>query len=191
MDDVYYILTIESNIDNAYRLKKNLLDLNILEKNIIIVLGYSYTNPETYIDKYPDMKKSKIVFHNFMDFILPKMYESKKNCYYLEDHTIVFENPGKFEKKNKLVWLGFMKRLSNYIVGAHLVYLDKELIKELYENRSGYRPTYIDRFFRKIGMEKNYLYIDKSITQIVEHYSFSLNKVRKNPYNKYFYLNHN
>ena len=191
MDDVYYILTIESNIDNAYRLKKNLLDLNILEKNIIIVLGYSYTNPETYIKKYPHMKKSKIVFHNFMDFILPKMYESKKNCYYLEDHTIVFENPGKFEKKNKLVWLGFMKRLSNYIVGAHLVYLDKELIKELYENRGGYRPTYIDRFFRKIGMEKNYLYIDKSITQIVEHYSFSLNKVRKNPYNKYFYLNHN
>lgn len=186
-EDLYFILTIESNINNANRLKKNLMDLNILEKNIQIIIGYTFTDQESYMDKYPNMKKSKIVFHNFMDFILPKMYESKQNCYYLEDHTIVYENPGNFPKNNKLVWLGFMKRLSNYIVGAHLVYLEKDLIKEIYENKKSYRPTYIDRFFRKIGIEKNYLQIDKSITKIVEHYSINLNKIRKNPYNKYFY----
>ncbi len=187
MDDLYFILTIESNIENANRLKQNLIDLNVLEKNIIIVFGYDFTKPDTYIHKYPTLKKSKIVFHNFMDFILPKMYESKKNCYYLEDHTIVFENPDYFPKLNRLVWLGFYRKLSHYIVGAHLVYLDKELIKELYRDKDRYRAMYIDRFFRKIGLEKNCLEIDKSITKIVEHYSITINKVRSNINNKYFY----
>ena len=114
------------------------------------------------------------------------MVKSGRNCYYLEDHTVVYDNPEKYPKKNKMVWLGFMKRLSDYIVGAHLVYLHKDLIKEMDNEKDSYRPCYIDRLFKNIGEKKGYLQIDKSITQIVEHYSLALKKTRKNPRNKYF-----
>ena len=79
-----------------------------------------------------------------------------------------------------------MKRLSDYIVGAHLVFLHKDLIKEMDAEKETYRPSYIDRLFKKIGEEKGYLQIDKSLTQIVEHYSLALKKTRKNPRNKHF-----
>ena len=49
-----------------------------------------------------------------------------------------------------------------------------------------YTPQHIDRFFKSIGEKKEYLQIDYSITKIVEHHSLDLNKIRKNPKNKYF-----
>jgi hypothetical protein len=184
--DLYFINSYKRNKSQALRLKRNLIEEGIKSKNIKIVYGYDLKKPKTYIDKYPKMDKTKLVFHNFFDFILPKMVKSGRNCYYLEDHTVVYDNPEKYKKRNKMVWLGFMKRLSDYIVGAHLVFLHKDLIKEMNEEKDTYRPSYIDRLFKTIGEKKGYLQIDKSITQIVEHYSLALKKTRKNPRNKHF-----
>ena len=184
--DLYFINSYKRNKHQALRLKRNLVKLGIKSKNIKIVYGYDLKYPETYQHKHPNLKKSKLVFHNFFDFIFPKMVKSGQNCYYLEDHTVVYDNPEKYPKKKKMVWLGFMKRLSDYIVGAHLVFLHKDLIKEMNDEKDSYRPSYIDRLFKKIGEEKGYLQIDKSITQIVEHYSLALKKTRKNPRNKHF-----
>tara|TARA_R110000796_G_scaffold95853_2_gene201280 strand:- start:102 stop:662 length:561 start_codon:yes stop_codon:yes gene_type:complete len=178
-DDLYFINSYERNNHHAIRLKDNLISLGIKNKNIKIINGYD-------IKLNPEIKKTKICFLNFFHFILPEMIDSKKNCYYLEDHTIVCDNPEKYEKNNKLVWLGFMKRLSNYIVGAHLVFLHKDLIQELNDEKDSYTPQHIDRFFKSIGEKKEYLQIDYSITKIVEHHSLDLNKIRKNPKNKYF-----
>ena len=44
----------------------------------------------------------------------------------------------------------------------------------------------MDRFFKKIGEDNDVLQIDKSITQIVPHFSLGLQKIRNNPKNKYF-----
>jgi hypothetical protein len=184
--DLYFINSYKRNKHHAYRLKKNLIRVGVKSKNIKIVYGYDLKKPETYKEKYKNLSGSKLVFHNFFDFIFPKIVKSGKNCYYLEDHTEVFDNPEKYKKNNKMVWLGFMKILSDYIVGAHLVFLHKDLIKEMNEEKHTYRPSYIDRLFKNIGDKKGYLQIDKSITQIVEHYSLALNKTRKNPKNKHF-----
>tara|TARA_R100001369_G_scaffold81502_2_gene112520 strand:+ start:6959 stop:7507 length:549 start_codon:yes stop_codon:yes gene_type:complete len=179
MENLYCINSFERNYNHGLRLKQNLIDLGIEPNNIIIILGYDLKNN-------PQFKKNTICFYNFKDFILPKMLESGRNCYYLEDHTIIYDNPEKYDKNNKMVWLGFMKRLKDYIVGAHLVYFDKDLIKEMNDEIDLYRPCYIDRLFRNIGEKKGYLQIENSITKIVEHYSLALGKIRKNPYNKYF-----
>lgn len=184
--NLYFIMSYKKNLHHGTRLRDNLIRMGIEKENIIIVLGYDLNLPETYKDKHPKLTKSKVCFHNFFDFILPLMLDSKKDCYYLEDHTIVYDNPDNYPKINKMVWLGFMKRLSDYIVGAHLVFLHKDLIKLIYDNRKNYRPCYMDRFFKKIGEDNDVLQIDKSITQIVPHFSLGLQKIRNNPKNKYF-----
>ena len=178
-EDLYFINSFKRNEFQALRLKENLESLGINEKNIKIIYGYD-------LELNPKIKKNELVFLNFFHFILPEMINSKKNCYYLEDHTIVCDNPEKYQKNNKMVWLGFIKKLSNFIVGAHLIYLDKDLIKELEEEKDSYKPQHIDRFFKTIGENKGYLQIDNSITQIVEHHSINLNTIRKNPKNKHF-----
>ena len=178
-EDLYFINSFKRNEFQALRLKENLESLGIKEKNIKIIYGYD-------LQLNPKIKKNELVFLNFFHFILPEMINSKKNCYYLEDHTVVFDNPEKYEKTNKMVWLGFMKKLSNFIVGGHLIYLDKELLIEFEEEKDSYRPQHLDRFFKTIGEKKGYLQIDNSITQIVEHHSLNLNTIRKNPTNKHF-----
>ena len=178
-EDIYFINSFLRNKHQALRLQENLKSLGIKEKNIKIIYGYD-------LQLNPNLKKNNLCFYNFFHFILPEMLNTKKNCYYLEDHTVVYDNPNKYEKNNKLVWLGFMKILSNYIVGAHLVFLHKELLIELNEEKETYRPQHIDRFFKSIGEKKGYLQIKNSITQIVEHFSLDLNRIRKNPKNKYF-----
>ena len=180
-EDLYFINSYEKNKHQALRLKENLKSLGIKEKNIKIINGYD-------LQLNPQIKKTKICFLNFFHFILPEMINSKKNCYYLEDHTIVCDNPEKYEKNNKLVWLGFMKRLSDYIVGSHLVFLHKDLLLELNDEKDSYRPQHLDRFFKGIGEKKGYLQIENSITKIIEHQSLNLNAIRKNPKNKYFKL---
>jgi len=186
-DNLYFINSYKRNEKQAIRLKDNLVKMGVNRTNIKIIYGYDLTKPEIWKKKHPKLTKQKLVFHNFFDFILPEMLKSGKNAYYLEDHTVVYDNPDKYPKDNKLVWLGFMKRLKDYIVGAHLVYLDKDLIKELDRDKAKYRPAYIDRFFKNLAEKKGYLQIDKSITKIIEHFSLALGKVRKNPKNKYFF----
>tara|TARA_R110000744_G_scaffold359430_1_gene466745 strand:+ start:189 stop:764 length:576 start_codon:yes stop_codon:yes gene_type:complete len=179
MNDLYFINTFKRNLHQAERLKLNLINYGIKEEHIFLVLGYD-------LKENKNISKSKLCFHNFFDFILPKMFTTNSNCYYLEDHTEIYDNPEKYKKDNKLVWLGFMKKMSHYIVGAHLVFLHKDLIKLLHGNKENYRPCYIDRFFRNIGLKYNFLQIDKSITKIVPHHSLALNKIRTNPINKHF-----
>ena len=185
-DNIYFINSYERNNHHALRLKDNLKSLGVKNKNIKIINGYD-------IKLNPKIKKTQICFLNFFHFILPEMIDSKKNCYYLEDHTIVCDNPDKYIKSNKIVWLGFMKRLSNYTVGSHLIYLDKDILQELNDEKDSYRPQHLDRFFKNLGEKKEYLQIGNSITKIIEHQSLNLNEIRKNPKNKYFkvgnYLN--
>ena len=181
--DKYFINTFKRNLHQAERLKQNLLEYGIKEENIFIIEGYDLL-------ENPHIKRSKLCFRNFFDFMLPKMIETNSNCYYLEDHTIICDNPENYEKNNLIVWLGFMKKLKDYIVGAHLVFLHKDLIKTLEENKETFNPSHIDSFFMKYGLKNNILQIDKSITQIVPHYSLSLSRVkdtiRQNPINKDF-----
>ena len=101
-EDIYFINSYKRNNHHAIRLRDNLKSLGIKNKNIKIINGYD-------LQLNPQIKKTKLCFLNFFHFILPEMINSKKNCYYLEDHTIVCDNPDKYEKNNKLVWLGFIK----------------------------------------------------------------------------------
>ena len=170
----YFINSYKKNHPEATKVQENLIELGIDKKDITIVNGYDI--------KENGMLMSKVCFHNFFDKILPNV---KEDMYYLEDNTIIYENPEYFPKYKMVHWLGFINILKDYIVGAHLVYLSKEMIEEI--RHGTYTPTHIDRFFRKLGKEYG-MEIKKSITKVRPHYSQTIGKIRNWDNKKHFFL---
>ena len=170
----YFINSYKKNHPEATKVQENLIELGIDKKDITIIDGYNIVD----IGMIP----SKVCFHNFFDKILPFV---KEDVYYLEDDVKIYENPEYFPKYHMIHWLGFSKILKDYIVGAHLVYLSKEMVDELKKNQSKYIPQHLDRFFRTIGLQYG-MEIQKSITKEIPHYSHNIGKIRISSNNHFF-----
>jgi hypothetical protein len=84
------------------------------------------------------------------------------------------------ENHNYPIWLGYKKKLSNYIVGNFLLYfpiqyLDK--LKEYFDNQK--RLVYSDRFFTKLYFDGFIKLKNKSIADEIEHYSSVKKNIRE------------
>ena len=179
-NSIFLIQTYWRDLPKAELVKRNLILLGIEEKDIFIIEGYDHKEIGKIV--------SHTLYKAFKDKFIPKILEQKKNFYYLESNTIIYENPRYFPKYKPIHWLGFIKHMKHYIVGAHLVYFDYEFfVNNILPDFKNQYPSHIDRMFRRWGLKYG-MEIDKSITQIAPHYSYNLKKVRENKMNKYFYL---
>ena len=118
-DSIFFIMSYWKDLPKAHLVKKNLEQLGIEEESIFIIDGYDHKQINKIV--------SHALWKGFLDFIVPKVLEKKKNFYYIESHTIIYENPRYFPKYKPIHWLGFLKNWSHYIVGSHLVYFDYEV----------------------------------------------------------------
>ena len=76
-------------------------------------------------------------------------------------------------------WLGYKKKLSNYIVGNFLIYIPSTHFKEFknyIDNQK--RLLYSDRFFTKLYFNDWLNLHNKSVASEIVHYSNVLNAVR-------------
>ena len=178
-DSIFFIMSYWKDLPKAHLVKKNLELLGIEEESIFIIEGYDHTQI--------NMKVAHAIWKGFCDCVVPKVLEKKKNFYYIESNTIIYENPRYFPKYEPIHWLGFLKNLNHYIVGSHLVYFDyKNFVDKIVPLIEKEKPTHIDKVFRKWGLKFG-MEIDKSITLIMPHYSYNLKKIRTSPINKNFY----
>ena len=83
------------------------------------------------------------------------------------------------ENHNEPIWLGYKKKLSNYIVWNFLIYIPKthyEEFKEKVMNQK--RNIYSDRFFTRLHFEGFLKLRNKSATNEISHQSAVLRAVR-------------
>ena len=80
----------------------------------------------------------------------------------------------------KPTWIGYKKKLSNYIVGNFLLYFPRSSIIEL-NNRfiKQKRLVYSDRFFTNLYYDGFIDLLDIPKTTEIEHYSNVLKGIRK------------
>jgi len=83
-------------------------------------------------------------------------------------------------KLDKPTWLGYKKKLSNFIIGNFLIYIPIKYLDELIEHfKKQNRLLLSDRFFTKL-YDCGWLDIlDKSVANEIEHYSNVLGGIRK------------
>ncbi len=75
------------------------------------------------------------------------------------------------EKHRKPIWLGFKKKLSNYIVGNFLIYIPIKYFTEFKILISNQKNVYSDRFFTKL-VKSNWLSLrDESVATEIPHTS--------------------
>lgn len=182
-DSIFIIMSYWADLPKANIVKNNLIQLGIEEESIFIIEGYDHKELGKIV--------SHTIFQAFMDFVVPMVIEKKKNFYYIESNTIIYENPRYFPKYEPIHWLGFLKHWKHYIVGSHLVFFDfKIFMEKIYPTIKKEKPQHIDRLIRKWGLKYG-MEIDKSITQIMPHYSYNLGKIRVGKMNHHFYLPEN
>ena len=160
------ILTIERRMNLAQATKQSLLDVGVLEEQIEIIKGYDK-------DNYPDMKRPYLlVVMAFFNWVLPYAIDNNTSIFYTECGTLFNENP--FELliiKDKINWLGYLRNMKHYIVGAKLIYFPLSIIKEM--NSLEKKPrAHIDRAIRNYGLKHDCLIVaDKSHTTLQDYES--------------------
>ena len=160
------ILTIERRMHLAEVTKQSLLDNGVLEEQIEIIKGYDKEN-------YPDMKRPYLlVLMAFYKWVLKYAIDNDTSIFYTQCGTLFKENPLEIPiVKDKINWLGYIKNMKHYIVGAKLIYIPLSIIKDL--NSLEKKPkARIDRVIRNYGLKHDCLVVaDKSHTTLQEYES--------------------
>ncbi len=141
-------------------------------------------------DNYNDIPAYHAGFKHMRDITIPKIKElllkneDIEGFFIAEGDLLINDNYNfnKFLKENHTepIWLGYKKKLKNYIVGNFLLYFPKSSFSEL-ENEfmKQKRLIYSDRFFTKL-FKKGFLKLkEESIATEIVHYSNVINAVRK------------
>lgn len=145
--------------------------------------------PDTY--KVPDeIKAYHAGFKHMKEITMPKimkLYHSKPNLkgFFIAEGDLWIYDSFSFKdflnlNLKKPTWLGYKKKLSNYIVGNFLIYFPRESIPELNELfKKQKRLVYSDRFFTKLYMSGFLDLYETSKATEIEHYSNVLGGIRK------------
>lgn len=145
--------------------------------------------PDSY--KVPsEIKAYHAGFKHMRDITMPKimkLYKSNphlKGFFIAEGDVWIYDDFdfNTFIEMNfkKPTWIGYKKKLSNYIVGNFLLYFPRSSIIEL-NNRfiKQKRLVYSDRFFTKLYYDGFIDLLDTPKTTEIEHYSNVLKGIRK------------
>ena len=143
-------------------------------------LGYSILKLTP--DSFNDIKPYHAGFKHIKEITLPKIIKLKesnpslKGFFIIEGDVLIDTNYNftKFIKENHKVpiWLGWKKKLSDYIVGNFLIYIPINYLNEfksLLEKQK--RLVYSDRFFSKLYFNDFLKLKEKSVAQEIVHYS--------------------
>tara|TARA_R110002153_G_scaffold273354_2_gene444070 strand:+ start:536 stop:1090 length:555 start_codon:yes stop_codon:yes gene_type:complete len=145
-------------------------------------LGWISTDltPDSY-----DIEKINVFhtpFKHIKEITIPKIEKIKNNIngfFIIEGDVKININYDEFLKMNitKPTWLGYKKKLKNYIVGNFLIYIPIHFFEEFkLEFTEQKRLIFSDRFFTKL-VKKNWLVLsDKSVVEEIPHHSNILNK---------------
>jgi len=135
-------------------------------------------------DSY-NIKPAHCPFEHIKKITIPKIDKIKNNIdgfFIIEADVKININYNQFQKLNitEPTWLGYKKKLSNYIVGNFLIYIPIEYFndfKELVMEQK--RNIYSDRFFTKL-VDTGFLKLHpKSIANEIPHHSNIINAYRK------------
>jgi len=121
------------------------------------------------------------------DITMPKIIEMRESIkgFFIAEGDVWINKDFTFDKfielkLTKPTWLGYKKKLSDYIVGNFLIYIPIEYLDELIEYfKNQKKLLYSDRFFTKL-YDCGWLdIIDISVANEIEHYSNVYGGIRK------------
>lgn len=151
-------------------------------------MGY-YVLPLTP-DDYNDIPPFHAGFKHMRDITIPKikklLQKNKKiKGFFIAEGDLYIYDGYDFktflsENHKEPIWLGYKKRLSNYVVGNFLLYFPRSHFSELEKHFLNQKKLiFSDRFFTKL-VDKNFIKLkDKSIATEIEHYSMVFKGIRK------------
>ena len=161
--------------------------LKLTRKNGFTVLKLT---PDNY-DVPNEIKPFHAGFKHMRDITIPKMRklfdkDSSLKGFFIAEGDLCL-NPDydldKFLKENhkKPVWLGYKKKLSNYIVGNFLLYFPRSSFNKLEKYfQEQTRLVYSDRFFTRLTYDEKFIKLaPKSIASEIEHESKVAKGLRK------------
>ena len=141
-------------------------------------------------DNYNDIPAYHAGFKHMRDITIPKIKqlikenENIEGFFIGEGDLLINDNYNfdNFLKENHEVpiWLGYKKKLKDYIVGNFLLYFPISHFEELeQEFQKQTRLIYSDRFFTKLYRKGFIKLKDCSVAKEIEHWSNVINAVRK------------
>jgi len=137
-------------------------------------------------DNYNYVKPFHAGFKHIRDITIPKIEKiiNNINGFFIAEGDLWLNDDFHFDNfitmnLQQPTWLGYKKKLSNYIVGNFLIYIPSthfEQFKNYIQNQK--RLIYSDRFFTKLYFD-DWLHLhDKSVASEIVHYSNVLNGIR-------------
>jgi hypothetical protein len=146
--------------------------------------------PDTY--NVPDeIKAYHAGFKHMKEITIPKIIKlrndkkTKIKGFFIAEGDLCINEDYDFktfikDKHNYPVWLGYKKKLSNYIVGNFLLYFPIKYLNELeafFYNQT--RLVFSDRFFTKLYFSGWLDLRDKSVADEIDHYSSVKKNIRE------------
>ena len=166
--------------------------MKLTKKNGFHILGGNQKGPLWTPDSYKvpeDVKAYHAGFKHMKEITMPKIkkYREKNpnmKGFFIAEGDLCVNKDYNFEtflkeKHKKPVWLGYKKKLSNYIAGNFLLYFPVKYIDTLdnyFQKQT--RLVYSDRFFTKLYDSGFIKLRKKSIADEIEHYSSVIKNVR-------------
>lgn len=142
-------------------------------------------------DTFNDIKPYHAGFKHIKEITMPKFIKLKNDNpnikgFFIAEGDIWIDNNYNFKKfleedHQEPIWLGYKKKLCDYIVGNFLLYFPRKDIEKLNEYFiKQKRLVYSDRFFSKLYFDKGFIKLNpKSVADEVEHYSEVHKSIRK------------
>jgi len=121
---------------------------------------------------------------HIQDYTIPKIEKIRNKIsgfFVIEGDCKINITYDEFLKMNITVptWLGYKKKLKNYIVGNFLIYIPIEYLDEFKELMNVKRLVYSDRLFTKL-VDCGWLHLHhETVAHEIPHYSNVLGKFRK------------
>jgi len=134
-----------------------------------------------------DIKPYHCGFKHIRDITIPKIEKIKDNIkgFFIGEGDLLINKSFYFNdfiemNITKPTWLGYKKKLKDYIVGNFLIYIPITYLLEFKQKiMAEKRLIYSDRFFTKL-VKSDWLDItNKSYANEIEHYSNILKNIRK------------
>jgi hypothetical protein len=187
MEFPLYIITYEPtpNYLPLCLINKNTLGWNVLPLTPDKYKVWKNKNapvPEGYI------RMGHAPFKHFKELTLPRFIKYKDDFkgFFIAEGDVIIEphfTPQYFKENydiTKPYWLGYKKRLKDYIVGNFLLYFPSSFLETLKEEcDKKKRPIFSDRFFSQLVFKGLIEVIPESVATEIPHISGTTGKFRK------------
>tara|TARA_Y100000004_G_C8870538_1_gene393098 strand:+ start:489 stop:1010 length:522 start_codon:yes stop_codon:yes gene_type:complete len=132
-------------------------------------------------DSYNDEKPYHAGYLHFKNITMPKLKASKEGIFICEGDVLLKDGItiDDCPKTSKPIWLGYKKKLSNYIVGNFLLWLPRSSYDMLEEQLNKKKRIYSDRFWSNLYFKGLIDLYPVSLADEITHYSNVAKGIRK------------